>query len=762
MTLWPAEHTRREASQPHESEGRAAESLAAARAVIAEQVLGPPIEQAPLGEIVLRPHQTEAVGRLTRMLERHGGALLADATGLGKTYVALGVARQYASVVVIAPASLRDNWQGALTRTRINGSLVSLERLSRLGCHAVPADDRALVIVDEAHHLRTPSTKRYSAVAALARRARLLLLSATPVQNRRADLTAQLALFLGTPAWTMSDEELAAVIVRRTEVAATDALPALDGPHRISLSPEDDVLDELLALPDPVPAADEGLAGVLVVYTLVRQWASSRAALLAAVRRRIARGVALIDSLTEGRWPTKRDLSAWVYTDGAQQLALPGLLVEQARNASERHRELLAAVRVHEAALRALLDRLRDAPNPDLERAARLRDIRARHPGARIIAFSQYAETVRALARLLGAEPGIAELTARGARVAGGPLSRREVLAQFAPDSSGSFRCPAASERIDLLLSTDVLSEGLDLQGASVLVHLDLPWNPARLEQRLGRIRRLGSSHRTVSAYVLVPPTASERLLRIESRLRAKLRIARRVVGISNSLAREEGDVTRMSPIESDAAVRSILESWRCSAVAVRHAGGPIAAAVSSATAGFVALVLERGEPVIVADTGDGCTISNETVAHVLESACGEPARPLEERVEEALSRLRRWHALQRGAETIDLLAAAAARTRRRIATRIGAIVTGAPRHRRVAIAALAERARAATRLVLGEGAERVLAELGDATHGDDAGWLRAVAAFAEVHARSNEKSRGASASLPGNPSVVALIVLQV
>jgi superfamily II DNA or RNA helicase len=730
--------------------------------VIAELILGAPVEQAPLGEIVLRPHQKEAVGRLTRMLERRCGALLADATGLGKTYVALGVARQYESVVVIAPASLRDSWQSALARTRMNGTFVSLERLSRIGGHAVPADDRALVIVDEAHHLRTPSTKRYAAVAALARRARLLLLSATPVQNRRADVTSQLALFLGTTAWTMSDEEIGAVIVRRVEVGASATLPALNGPHRISLSSEDDVLDELLALPNPVPAADEGLAGALVVYTLVRQWASSRAALLAAVRRRIARGVALIDSLMEGHWPTKRDLGAWVYADGAQQLALPGLLVEHPSNTTERHATLLAAVRAHEAALRALAHRLRDAPNPDLERAARLREIRERHPGARIIAFSQYVETVRALGRLLGSERGIAELTAGGARVAGGPLARREVLAQFAPDSSGSFRSPAASDRIELLLSTDVLSEGLDLQAASVLVHLDLPWNPARLEQRLGRIRRLGSSHRVVTAYVIAPPTASERLLKIESRMRAKLRIAQRVVGVASTSAREDVDEHRRSPIEADAAIRSILERWRCSTIAVRDARRPIVAAVSSPTPGFVALLLERGEPALVADTGDGCGTSSEIVARALESASGELSGALRERVEEAFSRLRRWHALQRGVETIDLRAAAAARTRRRIAARIGAIVAGAPRHRRVAITALAERARVATRLVLGEGAERVLADLGGATQGEDEGWLRAVAAFGEVHARSSEESRGANASPPGNPNVVALIVLQV
>src|SRR6185312_16097211 len=88
---------------------------------------------------------------------------------------------------------------------------------------------------------------------------------------------------------------------------------------------------------------------------------------------------------------------------------------------------------------------------------------------------------------------GVAALTAHGGRVAGGRISRREVLVQFTPHADGAA-VPTA-DHIRLLIATDVLSEGLDLQRASVVVHLDLPWNPARLEQRVGRVRRLGAEH---------------------------------------------------------------------------------------------------------------------------------------------------------------------------------------------------------------------------------------------------------------------------
>src|SRR5213075_2453145 len=113
-----------------------------------------------------------------------------------------------------------------------------------------------------------------------------------------------------------------------------------------------------------------------------------------------------------------------------------------------------------------------------------------------------------------------------------GRVSRDVVLEQFAPEHGGVREVGAAS-RIDLLITTDLLSEGLNLQEASVIVHLDLPWNPARLDQRVGRALRLGSRHDAVTVYSISPPASAERVLRIENRLREKLSVAERTVGIA-------------------------------------------------------------------------------------------------------------------------------------------------------------------------------------------------------------------------------------
>src|SRR5206468_4439894 len=103
------------------------------------------------------------------------------------------------------------------------------------------------------------------------------------------------------------------------------------------------------------------------------------------------------------------------------------------------------------------------------------------------------------------------------------PATRRDVLRAFAPRAQG-VATPARALAADVLITTDVASEGLSLQAAARVVHYDLPWSPARLAQRVGRVDRLGSTHAAVDTITLLPPTPLARALRIEGRLALKAR----------------------------------------------------------------------------------------------------------------------------------------------------------------------------------------------------------------------------------------------
>ena len=275
----------------------------------------------------------------------------------------------------------------------------------------------------------------------------MLLLSATPVQNRRADLCAQLALFLGRSAGEMTDDELAAHVVRAgasrrdRNAASRRAAPHHAGTRRTT------VWSQLLSLAPPVPAQDESIAVALLCYGLIHQWTSSRAALVLALQRRRARGLALSAAIAAGRRPTRPELSAWTYAGDTLQLAFPEIVTDDAADAGDR-RGGVAATRstVTSRTWKRLLHHLRQSADPDAERADAIRRIRAAHPGERIIAFCHYAETVNALRSSLAMDAGVAALTAHGARIAGGRVTRDYVLQQFTPGLRAlSARAPASN-----------------------------------------------------------------------------------------------------------------------------------------------------------------------------------------------------------------------------------------------------------------------------------------------------------------------------
>ncbi len=705
--------------------------------------------QAQLGSVSLQPHQMAAVREIRTLITGFGGALLADEVGLGKTFVALALASEARRPLVIAPMGLRGMWLQAAARAGVRVTMWSAEALSRGDSAPRIEGGWDLIVVDEAHHFRNPLTRRYRALARLAAGIRILLLSATPVHNRTEDLVAVLELFLGARARALTADERARYVVRRkpSMVAPPDAgagtalqVPAVDGPHRLALRDDHETLDALVALPDAVPPRDGGNAAALVSFALIRQWASSTGALRGALRRRLARATAMASALSAGRHPSYRDLRAWCLGEGAVQLAFPELLVPPSSDAAA----LLESVRAHEAAVRALLVRLNATPDADAERADHIRRVMRAHPGTKVVAFAAFEDTVRALYRYLAPSERACVLSAGGAVIANGRMTRAAVMAQFAPAASRTGTAAAhVAERIDLLLTTDLLSEGVNLQEASVVVHLDMPWTPARLAQRVGRVARLGSSHRRVHVYAFAPPVSAETLLGVERRLRAKLDAAGRAIGVSGSILpgavspADPADVpTAPSPPEHIATARAVVRRWRLesgdSLHTVRGQPGIICAAVCSDSAGWLAACVRDGRPVLLASASDTVTDSPEAVADAVSRAEGRPAPLDESACRAAIVAISEWSGRRRAADDAGLLVAGTS-ARRRVLARIASIARQAPPHLRPRLSSLIRRARHAAITRCGAGAEWVLGELADGQMSDRA-WLLAVAAFGDSY----------------------------
>jgi len=157
------------------------------------------------------------------------------------------------------------------------------------------------------------------------------------------------------------------------------------------------------------------------------------------------------------------------------------------------------------------------------------------HPNDKVLVFTQFADTARYLAM---------QLKARGVRdaagVTGAAHDPTELAWRFSPLSNDKQIAPADELRV--LIATDVLSEGQNLQDCAVVVNYDLPWAIVRLIQRAGRVDRIGQRASGILCYSFLPADGVERIIRLRGRVRQRLRENAEVVGADESFFDDDGD----------------------------------------------------------------------------------------------------------------------------------------------------------------------------------------------------------------------------
>src|SRR5207302_3738939 len=223
-----------------------------------------------------------------------------------------------------------------------------------------------------------------------------------------------------------------------------------------------------------------GEAAALFRLLLLSQLASSLPAFRASLGRHeewLELGLA---ATVQGRSLTRRDFRRLFPTgqDDLQLALLPLILPAGTSTVSDADRETVQGLR-----------RLA-VPGPDPKADALARMLAGR--GGKTIVFVQPRATVRHLLRGLHGHRVAAVMGDRG-WFGGERSTRADVLRAFSPVAQGATGRPPAALETDVLLATDLLSEGLNLQDAVRVIHYDVPWSPARLAQRVGRIDRAGS-----------------------------------------------------------------------------------------------------------------------------------------------------------------------------------------------------------------------------------------------------------------------------
>ena len=160
-----------------------------------------------------------------------------------------------------------------------------------------------------------------------------------------------------------------------------------------------------------------------------------------------------------------------------------------------------------------------------------------KHPKEKVIVFTQFADTVRYLDRQLKAQ-GIGLLEG----VTGESADPTAMAWRFSPESNKKRAVISPDRELRVLVATDVLSEGQNLQDCAVVVNFDLPWAIIRLVQRVGRVDRIGQNSAEILCYSFLPADGVERIIRLRARVRQRLNENAEVVGTDEAFFEDDRD----------------------------------------------------------------------------------------------------------------------------------------------------------------------------------------------------------------------------
>lgn len=423
---------------------------------------------------MLATHQNDAVVRVLELLATRRAALLADDVGLGKSFIAAEVMRRFDEVDLVIPAALVGQWRQTLAQFGAPANILTHDGIVNRPHYAEPCE--RLVVVDEAHAFRNPQTQRYAALARRTVGARVLLVTATPVCNGVPDLEALIRLMarddllagMGVPsidaAFLSRDRELiativAALVIRRDRTVLPDELQFGDLERRVVRHP---VLD--------APAIDS----LQFPWFLRRRLESSEAAFIDSLRRQKRFYERSLAAVAAGRALPKRDyrraFGAEEDHDVFQEVLFWDLFAPPGASDPQAIREDLARIE-------SLIALARASP---CSKRAMLLGLLSNEPTLIFTGSISTAKDLHAAIR------GSGLITSK-------ERSREAVLDAF------------RRGKLDVVVSTDMAAEGLNLQRAAVIIHYDIPWNPVKLDQRNGRAHRIGQERESVKAIYFLP-----------------------------------------------------------------------------------------------------------------------------------------------------------------------------------------------------------------------------------------------------------------
>lgn len=537
-------------------------------------------------------YQIDAVTQARQKLDAYNGVFISDVVGLGKTYICAMLANSFnrnAYKLIVCPPVLVDYWRSVLQEFDVaRCDVESLGKLDKIIARGT--DKYSYVFVDEAHRFRNSGTEAFTELHQICRDKKVILISATPINNYTSDVENQIYLFQAKQSGTINgikniegffrglnaklakkpkgsaaymeqlrenseiirDKLIREVMIRRTrseiqQYYADDlakqglTFPKAGSPEKIIYSFDEETDDAfsqtiniikdfkyarytpMLYLKDKkkyatMLAAQRNMGGFMKGI-LVKRLESSFYAFRKTLERFIESYEKFIEMSKTGKIYISKKVNVYDLLDDGNTQKLMYLIEQQ--EVMEFETKEFSSQFFRD--LQADLAQLKSMQfiwsligiDPKLNEFKRNLTTNPLMKGKKAIVFTESTETAQYLYEELKEIYGERIIYFSGQSSS---ALKVEIEDSFNPKFKNKN-----NDKYDLLITTDVLAEGINLHRANVLVNYDLPWNPTRIMQRVGRINRVGTEYDRIYVFNFFPTAQSKKQMPLEERILEKL-----------------------------------------------------------------------------------------------------------------------------------------------------------------------------------------------------------------------------------------------
>lgn len=563
-------------------------------------------------------YQQQAVLNAKKILNEYGGVFISDVVGLGKTYVSAMLANQLdGRTLVLAPPVLLEktnpgSWPNVFSDFRVHADFESLGKLDQLTRGGTEKYNN--VFIDEAHRFRTESSVTYEKLAQICRGKRVVLVTATPLNNAPNDILSQIKLFQNAKKSTIPtvtnlevffgrleqkiknldrqkdrakyiqtakanareirESVLKYLMVRRTRKEIQNyfaedlsnqklKFPEVENPaptfYQLNQE-ENHVFSKTVELiaqkckyarytpmlyykgkdePDQLEIQAQKNMGRFMKILLIKRLESSFYAFRKTVDRFSSHYEMFLKELAKGK----------VYVSKKYANKIFELLEDEDDEAIQK---LLESDKAKRYPTKDFTDDLKKDLENDLQILKEIQklwhgvnrdpkllsfaELLSKHSVLRknkLIVFTESKETAEYLAKKLENKFPNEVLAFTGASSA---MIREKVIANF------DARARSPKEDYRILITTEVLSEGVNLHRSNVVVNYDIPWNPTRLMQRVGRINRVDTTFDKIYSFNFFPTEQANDQIKLKEAAEAKIQAFITLLGADARLL-TEGEV---------------------------------------------------------------------------------------------------------------------------------------------------------------------------------------------------------------------------